>query len=109
MQFASSWGASELRVVNLFALRSTDATCLKIAEDPVGPENDGFIEDEFRKSDLMVVAWGNHGRLFSRADEVRRMIEISGAEVLCLGVNQTGEPVHPLYVRSAVRLSPYTG
>ena len=41
--FARSWGCAGLQVVNLFAFRATDPTDLRMADDPVGPENDVWL------------------------------------------------------------------
>lgn len=103
--FARRWGMAELRVVNLFALRSSDPKQLEWAEDPVGPDNDAVIASELRRASLIVVAWGNHGKLHGRADEVRSLVAQSGVTVQQLGTNITGEPRHPLYVAFDAGLS----
>lgn len=94
-RFAKRWGYGSLVVVNIFALRSTDPKALYTHHEPVGPSNDWHILDLAEDADLVVCAWGNHGG--ERAAFVKKMLTHSGCELHCLGINKTGEPVHPLY------------
>src|SRR5262245_13227298 len=58
--FSRAWGAGGLVVVNLFALRATDPDQLRIAADPVGPDNDSHLSTAaFGR--LVVAAWGARG------------------------------------------------
>ena len=43
--FAKSHGFGNLLVLNIFALRSTDPDGLRVAQDPVGPDNDAHIHE----------------------------------------------------------------
>jgi hypothetical protein len=103
--FTRSWGYSALSVVNLFALRATDPTQLRVSTDPVGPENNAHLIEVTAGSQLTVAAWGSSwpGPL---ADYVRRV----GAElrqpgdVRCLGRTGQGDPRHPLYVKGTTEL-----
>ena len=97
--FAKAWGYGRLGVVNLFALRSTSPRNLKLDPDPVGPENDREIDDAVRSSELVVCAWGNHGRLNGRGHRVEALIRsITTPHVL--GLTKQGHPQHPLYIPS---------
>lgn len=87
-------------MVNLFAWRATRPRALWEADDPVGPENDAWILRGQAEADRVVVAWGNRGTFRGRAGEVLPRLR----EPYALGVNQSGEPVHPLYVRGDVAL-----
>lgn len=107
--FAGRWGMAELRVVNLFALRTHDPRQLLSPAnslDPIGPENDRVISEELETADLIVEAWGNHGTFGDRASEVRSLVSAHVSKAWHLGLNMTGEPRHPLYVRSDAVLSP---
>lgn len=99
IQFSRGWGMGGLVVVNLFALRSTDPAALKTAAWPVGPENDDAIHDAIVRSRAVVAAWGVHGDLRGRADEVREMVAVLGRPLSCLGTTKDGHPRHPLYVK----------
>lgn len=104
--FAQRWGFAAMDVVNIFALRSTDPAGLYHSEDPVGPRNDAAIRRAASRADLIVVGWGNHGRLAGRGAAVAAMIA-GVAEARCLGMTGSGDPKHPLYLRADTTLIPY--
>lgn len=104
--FAMSWGFRELRVVNLFALRSTDPQQLELVEDPIGPKNDVVLRSELQDAGLVAAAWGNREMLHERSSAVREMMLECGIPAVCLGLNRTGEPIHPLYVPATARPLP---
>lgn len=106
--FAKSWGCGGVRVVNLYALRSTDPKGLWRALDPVGPDNDHHLLDYANESSYkkwpMVAAWGAN----AKADRVDEVLNFPGMEALqCLGVTKAGQPRHPLYLRGDSSLSPW--
>ena len=108
--FAKSWGCGGLRVVNLYALRSTDPRNLWTHPDPVGPDNDiclGATAMQTSGSGApLVAAWGAH----AKADRVKQVLEIlQGQRLQCLGVTKSGAPRHPLYIASATALTDYPG
>lgn len=76
--FALRYGHREVRVVNLYALRSTDPSALRRHHDPVGPDNDAAIEraarDVLSRGGHVVAAWGAVARGDPRADAVRRVL-----------------------------------
>jgi len=93
MGFTKKFGMAGFIKVNLFGLVSTDPMGLKIAPDPVGPENDKYILNAVQLSDLVVAAWGADGILFNRAGVVRRML--GPVKLMCLGTTKSGAPRHP--------------
>ena len=97
MGFADAWKCGRLSVVNLYALRSTDPRQLWAARDPVGGGNDCAIADEASRADLIVAAWGEHGRRNGRGFAVFRILQEFG-EVCALGFTASGQPKHPLYL-----------
>ena len=101
--FAKSWGYAELRIVNLFALRSADPRNLEIVEDPIGAENDRVLREELQASGSAIAAWGNMGAIRRRSSAVRKMMSDLKVSGMCLAHNVGGEPVHPLYVATATR------
>jgi hypothetical protein len=103
ISFAKQWGASTLIVVNLFAYRSTDPRALKVASDPVGPENDTWLKKAVTQSDLVVAAWGNGGNLNGRAELVKSMFP---KQLHALRLTKQGMPGHPLYLPSGLRPTP---
>lgn len=105
MGFAKRHGCTEMTVVNLFALRSTDPKELLKAEDAIGPENDLYINEQIdlhQGNHLIIAAWGSNSFAKVRAKELL----IYTGKVLCLGKTKNGHPRHPLYVRAEKALEP---
>lgn len=100
---ARAAGFGGLTVVNIFALRSTDPGALYAHDDPIGPENDCHIRSACRDAGLVVCAWGTHGALTSRGENVRKMLTADGVALHHLGLNKGGTPKHPLYVGYGVK------
>ncbi len=103
VRFAARWGFDELRVVNLYAARSTDPGRLFDFEDPIGPRNDWHLLQETRRAQTVVAAWGVQCARVRRraADVVRRLVHVDWR---CLGTTKDGHPRHPLYVPAATDL-----
>ncbi|TQE33211.1 DUF1643 domain-containing protein [Streptomyces ipomoeae] len=107
LSFARREKAGGLLVVNLFAARSTDPKALAKLPDPVGEFNDSFIRHGVGECETVVVAWGVHGRLNGRGRQVADRLWDQGIALRCLGVTQSGEPKHPLYLDKKTPLVPY--
>ncbi len=99
IKFAQDWGYGSLEIVNLFAYRATDPIELKKASDPVGVENDNYLQKAAEGTHQIIVAWGNHGIFKNRCQEVLELLSRVN-QIYCLGVTQQGCPRHPLYVPS---------
>jgi hypothetical protein len=95
ISFACRWGFGSMEVVNLFAYRATDWRELARASDPVGPDNDAYVEYSVNRANLVMVAWGNQGAL---REQSRRVLFLMQQPIHCLGVTRRGHPRHPLYV-----------
>lgn len=95
--FARSWNCGALEVVNLFAYRTADPKDLRSSPEPVGTENDRYLVSLSDRVDQIVLAWGNWGRLQGRDRAVLKML--ADRELYCLGLTQTQQPRHPLYLR----------
>jgi hypothetical protein len=104
--FAKTWGGHSLLMVNLFALRATKPAVLMSVRDPIGPDNDAWIDRATTEADIVVAAWGNLGALMDRGKLVQR--RFSG-QLLALDVTKAGMPKHPLYVAAAQALAPFKG
>jgi hypothetical protein len=100
--FARRWGYGGIEVVNLFALRATDPRALQAADDPIGPVNDRHVRRALAAARTLVLAWGARGAMRDRAASTRRLV--SPRAPRCLGLTRSGEPRHPLYLRSDARL-----
>lgn len=102
--FTKEWGYGRCDVVNLFALRSTDPWALQKHEDPIGPDNNCYIERGIWSASLIVAAWGAHGQLYDRADDVIKAGRHLGKVFKCFGLTKNGMPKHPLYVKGTTPL-----
>src|ERR1700761_9373795 len=58
MGFSKRWGYGGFVVVNLYAIRGTDPKTPAKVEDPIGPENDYWINEVFRETQDVICAWG---------------------------------------------------
>ena len=102
--YAKSWGFGEVVVGNLFAFRATNPNMLLEVRDPIGPRNDGWLKRMAEDADLVIGAWGNHGKLMGRSSRVLEMIP----GIYCLKVNKSGHPAHPLYLKAGTQPKRFT-
>ena len=105
--FASTWGFARLIVGNLYAWRSTKPKGLWTAADPVGPDNDHHLEQIARDAELVVCAWGAHGKSH-RVAAARHAIERAGRQPHALAFTAAGQPRHPLYLRGSLKPQPWS-
>ena len=103
-RFARDWGAGGLYMVNLFALRSTSPTLLRNVVDPVGPENDEWIERAINGAKIVIACWGNGGGLLGRHEVIRSRYK---GKLNALKITGTGMPGHPLYIPATATPQPY--
>ncbi len=110
--FCARLGASKVKVWNPFALVSKDVRHLRTAVDPIGPENDAYIEQAIRDADIHIVAWGPLAKLpknlRTRWRDVVSVLERAGARPMCWGTAQDRQPRHPLMVAYATPLIPWS-
>lgn len=97
--FAHSWGFGGLEVVNLFAYRTAYPNELSRAVDPVGIDNNFYLESLGDRVEQIVLAWGNAGSLWNRDQTVLTLLSKQAA-IYCLGLTKVGQPKHPLYIRN---------
>jgi hypothetical protein len=104
--YAKQWGYGALCMTNLFAYRSTDPQELYGMESPVGPENDRHITAVATEANMILAAWGTHGRYQDRDRHVMALLTQT-CQVMSLGTNKDGTPKHPLYVAKKQKPLPY--
>ena len=104
INYAQNWGYGSLLMVNLFAYRATLPTELKNVKNPIGNDNDLHILELSKKADLAVAAWGNEGTLLNRDKEIKKILP----NLMCLKINKSGQPVHPLYQKKDLKLIKYS-
>lgn len=99
VRFSQSWGYGGLIVTNLFAYRATDPRDMRAAADPIGEDNDFWIQTSSMNCALTVAGWGAGGAYLGRGVEVRRLLR----DPHCLRVTKDGHPGHPLYLPASLR------
>jgi hypothetical protein len=104
IRFAESWGYGGMKMVNLFALRSTDPKVLYSSIDPIGPENSEYIGIESEMASVTVAAWGVHGSILGRGEDVLNHV-LDAPHYLAL--TKDGFPKHPLYLRKDLKPKPF--
>ena len=93
IKYAENWGFGGFIMVNLFAFRATNPNELYKAENPVGIDNDKYLQEAFGKVEKVICCWGEMGNFKGRNAEVLKLIE----KPYCLFKVKNGEPAHPLY------------
>lgn len=106
----NQWG--RLIVGNLFAFRATDVRELRAVNDPVGPNNDGYLMDMMREADRVVVAWGPVAKqpkdLRTRFHRVREIAHMLSRPLSSIGEPaKDGHPCHPLMLPYTRKLQPW--
>lgn len=103
--YAKKWNYDALAVLNLFGLRSTDPKQLYESDDPVGNLNDLFIKYWVKGDPILyfkpdvICAWGNHGSLNNRGQEVLKILKQYNIKSKYLKLTKSNQPAHPLYLK----------
>lgn len=99
--FSRAWGFGAARVVNLFDLCSTYPSGLRDHVAPESEKNTSYVLSALQRADWALVGWGTQpGRLLERSRTYRALRRNASFRLRCLGTTRSGEPRHPLYVRS---------
>ncbi|WP_196787592.1 DUF1643 domain-containing protein [Burkholderia stagnalis] len=104
MRFVRSWGGGGLVISNLFAFRATDPAELKMEKDPIGPENDKWIEHALNSTAMTIAAWGCHGVYRGRNLDI---LQRFGDRLCHLRLTKDNHPSHPLYLPETLRPTPF--
>ena len=102
--YAQKWGYGGFMMVNLFAYRTTLPSNLKKVKYPVGSENDKYIVKLSKKADITVATWGDNGNLYSRDKQILSLVP----NLMCLKINKSGQPAHPLYLKKDLKLTKFS-
>lgn len=92
--FAKAWGFGGLYMLNAYAFRATDPKVMQRELDPVGVDNNGVISCLGRSVELVIACWGAH----CTESRERKVCEVIGKSIYCLGKTKSGRPKHPLYL-----------
>ena len=100
---SSGWGFGAAVIVNLFGYISTDPKELNSISDPVGPENNSVIFDQFKKNNDCMVAWGSRPEIHLFQSRVKEISKHLPTTAMCLGLTKQNYPRHPLRVSSSTK------
>lgn len=100
---AERYGYGGLLMANLYGYVSTDPKELLTNGDTVGELTDHYLKQMISISGRQVCGWGSFKPVVKRAPTVLAMIK----EPYCLGVNQDGQPKHPLYIGYKIPIRKY--
>lgn len=121
---AKRWGFGGMFMMNLFPFRSTDPDGMyraygkprgpwrihpeKLAE--VDTINATQIIDTGKHCDMIVCAWGNHGKFRERGEQYSWDIidRYFSGKSYCYRYTKEGEPEHPLYQKHDCNVIPYS-
>lgn len=95
LQHAIIWGYKGYDLFNVGAGRATDPKEWLAMRDPIGPDNDYYLQLASYYP-LIVVGWGAHAPRYI-AMRAASILTQQGANLMCFGVNADGSPMHPLY------------
>lgn len=96
---AHNGGFGGLYMLNLFAFRATKPKDMLNAKDPIGPDNDVWLDKIIQQAGLVVAAWGDDGNHMARSSVIIDRYQ----NLHCLLLNKSGEPRHPLYVPMSIQ------
>ena len=109
--FARRFAAGGIVMLNLFAYRSTDPSVLAgLREAAVGWDHDAIIGPWLAACRFSIAAWGASlppGSSRPTALSVLAVLHHGGLH--CLGRTKSGQPRHPLYLRSDAPLETWCG
>lgn len=109
--YSRAWGYEQLRVVNLYALRTTKPEHLEHHPDPVGPMQMAEWHLAVQGAELAVLAWGEHKVPRTSWGDMRKpvttLLQAHSIPTKALGITKGGDPRHPLYLKNGLQPLPY--
>jgi hypothetical protein len=102
IRFSKDWGYDALLVVNLYPLRSTDPKVMLVHPGRTGGARGNDELKKARGGDLILCAWGANAES-ARVREAVGILRATEKPLYCLGLTQSGQPVHPLRQRADLK------
>lgn len=99
INYSKMWGYGEMFMMNIFSYRTTYPSVLMNQNDPIGKDTDLWIKKIYKKTDICIGAWGNHGQFLDRSKDIFSILP----KIYCLKINGSGEPAHPLYLKKTIK------
>jgi hypothetical protein len=104
INFSKREGFSRLELLNLFPLRSPHPS--RLLESAERSRGGRYAEDTLRlgaqRADKIICAWGSFSIAAQRFEELMSIFD--EYDLFCLGKTRTGQPRHPLYLKSDATL-----
>ncbi len=97
LKFAKSWGYGGFYMTNLFAFRTPYPNVLLKVPDPIGRDNDYWLEEIASRVDKVILAWGVNGTFMNRDIHIYQLLK---KKAYCIDKSKDGHPKHPLYLKS---------
>lgn len=104
ISYAKQWGYGGIIMGNIFAYRTSSTDEMKRAEDPIGRENDAWLNRLSEQADIIVAMWGNLGDFRNRSAEVCDMFP----DLMCFSINATDQPHHTRGLPDGITPIPYS-
>ena len=90
-------------MANLFAFRTTYPKEIYLTDDPIGKDNDRYLLECVKQSDLIIACWGNNGTYMDREKIIKELVP----NLYCLQKNKNGTPHHPLRLSRDINPIPF--
>lgn len=114
--FSRSWGYDWVTIGNLWPYRATQPAALHewiaTSGEFVGravAESDRWVRDMATRADLVIAAWGTHGRAHGREAQMLALLDAHGIRPHALAITRDGAPRHPLRLSATLRPQPLAG
>jgi len=101
--FARAWGFGGVSVANIYAYCATHPSELFEAADPVGADNQKWLNTLCDTTSKIICCWGNHGL----DDQENLPLFKMNKPLFHLKLNKSGAPAHPLYLPKGLRPVPW--
>lgn len=102
-QIALREGYDSLFITNLYGYITPNPKDLKNIDDPVGPNNDVWIQDMAKACDKVLCIWGNNGS----EDRTNKVLPLIKNKAYTIGLTKSGRPRHVLHTKKDVKLKKY--
>ena len=94
-QIALREGYDSLIITNLYGYITPNPKDLKTIEDPVGSENDMWIQDMVNTCDKVLCIWGNN----ADKERVNKILPTIKNKAYTIGLTKSGQPRHVLHTK----------
>lgn len=100
MDIALREGFDSVVITNLYGHITPNPKELKTVQDPIGPENDIWIENMKNACKKILCIWGNNAEK-KRAEEILPTIK---KKAYTIGLTKSGQPRHVLHTKKDAKL-----